>query len=588
MIAWFRATLNPSLKDGGQSEPLPEGVSPLRLRLLFIVTIALTPIAVVSILQGLDRAQRDVADVHERLIETARAAASREGNMLAAADQILRAVANLPDVRLMTPECSHALESAVAGTRYVVNLTRVTPDGKIVCAAIPKAIGLNINDRPVYLAAKRTPGVFTAVGPQKSTLAQMTVIGGMLVFPPSANGPTGAVGIALNLEWLKDLLKVRQLPEGAVAAVFDRRGHLIAASDPGLAGPIFAQANPNAGNALQAGLDSGGSKWRFATTALLHDEVFVGFAMREASLFQPTYIHVTTDFLTPVLMILLAWIAIWFGTDRLVTRWIMYLKRISGAYRAGHYTIRPSLEAAPGEFQLLGEALSDMATAIQDRDRLLRDAVAQKTELIREIHHRVKNNLQIVMSLLSLQTNQVRDPVARAALTQAQMRINALALVHRILHEIEDQTTIDVKRLLTDLARQVADGMSGARDNLKVELDVMQRSVPADVAIPLALFAVEALTNAFKYAFPDEAKPGVVRVGLKPVNDTELRLTIADNGIGYDTVTTPRSIGSRLIATFGQQVGGASIVKSEPGMGTVVEIRFPDPQSRDELGVAAD
>jgi hypothetical protein len=55
-----------------------------------------------------------------------------------------------------------------------------------------------------------------------------------------------------------------------------------------------------------------------------------------------------------------------FGTDRLVTRWIMYLKRISGAYRAGHYTIRPSLEAAPGEFQLLGAALSDMASAIQD------------------------------------------------------------------------------------------------------------------------------------------------------------------------------------------------------------------------------
>src|SRR4029079_7557348 len=114
--------------------------------------------------------------------------------------------------------------------------------------------------------------------------------------------------------------------------------------------------------------------------------------------------------------------------DRLVTRWIMYLKRISGAYRAGHYTIRPSLEAAPGEFQLLGAALSDMASAIQDRDRKLRDAVTQKTDLIREIHHRVKNNLQIVMSLLSLQTNQLRDPAAKAALAQAKMRINALAL----------------------------------------------------------------------------------------------------------------------------------------------------------------
>jgi two-component sensor histidine kinase len=589
LIAWFRETLNPTPKDGEQSETLPEGVSPLRLRLLFIVTIALTPIAVVSILQGMDRAQRDVADVHERLIETARAAASREGNMLAAAEQIVRGVANIPDVRQMTPACNRALASAVSGMRYVVNLTRVTPEGKIACAALKGAIGLDLNSQPVYQAAKRTPGEFTTVGPVKSRVANITVIGGILVFPSEDSSPDGAVGIALNLEWLRDLLKVRQLPEGAVAGVFDRKGHLIAASDAAVARPVFLRADPNAANALQSGFDAEGRKWVFATTSLLHNEVYVGFAMREASLFAPTYIHVTTDFLTPVLMIGLAWIAIWFGTDRLVTRWIMYLKRISGAYRAGHYTIRPSLEGAPGEFQLLGAALSDMASAIQDRDRKLRDAVTQKTDLIREIHHRVKNNLQIVMSLLSLQTNQLRDPAAKAALAQAKMRINALALVHRILHEIEDQTTIDVKRLLTDLSRQVADGMSGGRANLRTELDVMQKSVPADVAIPLALFAVEALTNAYKYAFPDSAVPGVVRVSLLPVNDRELRLSISDNGIGYDTVNTPRSIGSRLIATFGQQVGGTSTVKSEPGKGTVVEIRFPDPMLSEEVGaIAAD
>jgi two-component sensor histidine kinase len=278
----------------------------------------------------------------------------------------------------------------------------------------------------------------------------------------------------------------------------------------------------------------------------------------------------------PVLMIGLAWIAIWFGTDRLVTRWIMYLKRISGAYRAGHYTIRPQLEAAPGEFQLLGEALSDMATAIQDRDRRLRDAVSQKTELIREIHHRVKNNLQIVMSLLSLQQGQVQDPSSRAALAQAQMRINALALVHRMLHEIEDQTTIELKRLLGDLSRQIADGLGGGRENLKIELDVIPCNVPAEIAIPLALFSVEALTNAYKYAFPDPNQSGTVRIVLRRVGD-DFCLGIIDNGAGYDVTGTKRSIGSRLIATFGQQVGGVSSVHSEPGRGTTVEIRFPDP-----------
>src|SRR5689334_10523163 len=125
LIAWFRDTLSPPTREGDPSETLPDGVSPLRLRLLFIVTIALTPIAVVSILQGMDRAQRDAADVHERLIETARAAASREGNMLVSAEQIVRAVSNLPDVQLITPDCNRALESATNGLPDVVNLSRI-------------------------------------------------------------------------------------------------------------------------------------------------------------------------------------------------------------------------------------------------------------------------------------------------------------------------------------------------------------------------------------------------------------------------------------------------------------------------------
>jgi two-component sensor histidine kinase len=225
-----------------------------------------------------------------------------------------------------------------------------------------------------------------------------------------------------------------------------------------------------------------------------------------------------------------------------------------------------------------------MASAIQDRDRKLRDAVAQKTELIREIHHRVKNNLQIVMSLLSLQAGQVSDPMSRSALAEAQMRIRALALVHRMLHEIEDQTTIELHRLLADLAGQIAEGFGGGRDDVRMEMDVVPASVSADVAIPLALFSVEALTNAYKYAFPETDPNGVVRVVLKREGN-EFLLAVQDNGAGYDPATIRPSMGSRLIANFGQQVGGTSSVKSAPGKGTSVEVRFPNP---DDAARAAD
>jgi two-component sensor histidine kinase len=247
------------------------------------------------------------------------------------------------------------------------------------------------------------------------------------------------------------------------------------------------------------------------------------------------------------------------------------------AYRSGHYSIRPQLDNAPAEFKSLGDGMAEMAESIQDRDRKLRDALNQKSLLIREIHHRVKNNLQIVMSLLSLQAGQLKDPSAREALTQAQVRINALALVHRILHEIEDQTTIDLKRLLHELAHQITEGMRAETLRIRVEEDMVERDVSGDVAVPLALFVAEALTNIFKYAFAP-GQGGVIKLALQPMDGGKLRLTIADNGAGFDENAVQRTgIGSRLIRTFGQQIGGVSSLQSEVGKGTTVTVEFRDP-----------
>src|SRR5258707_2690480 len=181
--------------------------------------------------------------------------------------------------------------------------------------------------------------------------------------------------------------------------------------------------------------------------------------MRERNLFASTYLHVTTDLLLPVLMLGLASAAIWIFADREMPRWIVYVRRIATAYARGHYAIRPvALEEAPSEFRTLGETFSAMATAVQDRDRRLREALEHKSLMIKETHHRVKNNLQIVMSLLSLQAGKLRDPAAKDALKQAQMRVHSLALVHPILHEIAEFGSVDMQRLIPDLAHQTLEG----------------------------------------------------------------------------------------------------------------------------------
>jgi len=335
-----------------------------------------------------------------------------------------------------------------------------------------------------------------------------------------------------------------------------------------------ARADGFAGGQSRDVTDASGNSWHYATASLIGNTIFVAYAMGAAELFGSTVLHVGLDFLIPILMIALAWVAIWWFTNRQVTQWIFYLRRIAAAYRSGHYVIRPDVAGAPAEFRMLGDAMGEMAAGIEDRDRRLHEAVELKSTLIKEIHHRVKNNLQIVMSLLSLQANQVRDPAARDALVQAQTRINALALVHRILNELENQSTLDISQLLQELCRQITEGIGA--ENVRVEVDVPGRVVTGSVAVALALFTVEALTNIFKHAFPGQRR-GVIRVRMEDLGDGRLRLSISDDGVGFTDGEAARSIGSRLIKTFGLQLGGVSQVKSVAGEGTVVELVFPDP-----------
>jgi two-component sensor histidine kinase len=196
----------------------------------------------------------------------------------------------------------------------------------------------------------------------------------------------------------------------------------------------------------------------------------------------------------------------------------------------------------------------------------------------------VKNNLQVVMSLLSLQVGQVRDPGARQALVQAQARINALVVVHRILHEIEYQSTVDLKRIISELGRQIAEGMSGDNGKLIYNEDLKSVTVSGDFAIPLALFVTEALTNTFKHAFP-LGGAGTISLSLTSVGDN-LRLVIADNGEGYDDNAETGGLGRRLIQSLAQQIQGQVKIKTAPGKGTRIELIFKDPNTGEQAHAA--
>ena len=554
----------------------------LRLKLLFTVFLALTPVALVSVVQGVDRIGRDVAQAREILIASARASAGEEANLLASAEQILRALANQPSVRATDAGCSAALADALHGLGYFTNIVRTRADGSVACTARKMPVN-NVSARAWWEETQKTSGF---------VVAQQTIganggptIVGVIALQDAKRRFDGALATTIDVRWFDAMLRAQKLPEDTVVVLLDKTGSAIASNRPGVAAQIFPLGeNPAATlNQLQTTRDKNGRAWSYAVAPLVTRNVFVAYAQRETTLFGATYVHVTADLVLPIFMLGLASLAIWIATDRQVTRWIVYLRRIAGAYARGHYAIRPhALDGAPMEFRELAESFSAVAAAVQDRDRALRDAVTQKTMLIKETHHRVKNNLQIVMSLLSLQAGQLRDPAAQEALRQAQIRVNALALVHRILHEVEEQSIVELKELLQDLTAQINEGFGGERRNVRIDFDMVERHVPSDVAVPLTLFAVEAITNVFKHAYPGNGG-GRMLVSLQPLHDGKLCLSIEDDGVGVpDTPSKDgkrSGIGSRLIEAFAQQVGGEGAIKPRPGGGTIVSLRFADPQA---------
>ena len=585
LITWLR----PAPRTLAETSPttratLPDtgGGRPLRLRLLFWIIVALLPAAALALIQGLDRVSRDVADVRNLLVQTAKATASDAETLLASEEQVLRSLSNLPDVREGTPSCSQELADALKGLSYFTNIGRANADGAILCAAVPPNGSTDVSTRPWWPNADQRMGFF--VTPQIfSNIAKRNVLAGVLPLQTTTRKFDGVMVVTLDVSWIDSLLASDVHPEGAVAGIFDSAGTLIASNDDEAARQIFGTRSVRAASLrsdLLSAAGPGGVDYSYTVVPLTGGFAYAAYAMRDRDLFTGTYLHVATDLLLPVLMLGAASLAIWIATDRLVTRWIVYLRRIATAYGRGHYAIRPAaLADAPSEFRLLGETFSNMAAAVQDRDRELREALEQKSLLIKETHHRVKNNLQIVMSLLSLQSGHLKDPASQSALKQAQARVNALALVHRILHEIKDLDAVDVKTLLQDLSRQIQEGFGAERRDLRLDLEIASRRLPSELAVPLTLFTVEALTNAFKHAYPPGTRGGVIRVTLLPVEDGKLRLTIEDDGLGVEQQPegATQGIGSRLIQAFAQQVGGSTTIANREGGGTIVALTFADP-----------
>ncbi len=251
-----------------------------------------------------------------------------------------------------------------------------------------------------------------------------------------------------------------------------------------------------------------------------------------------------------------------------------------------HRLVRPNGEVrwlhGRGEVELSddGKAVRMYGTALDITERKAsEEAISrnlhEKEVLLRELHHRVKNNLQVIASLLNLQAGKLHDAEASEHLRESRDRVRSMALVHETLYQSETLSQVDfrwyIERLMGDLRRSHGDGS----DRVRLALDLQDTAMDVATATHAGLLVNELVSNAYKHAFPG-GRRGEVTVRLVRAEGGGSILEVSDDGVGMnlDALHRPGALGLQLVQTFTEQLGG-SIEREDAQPGTRYRIRLP-------------
>jgi two-component sensor histidine kinase len=553
-------------------------LSGLKARMAFVLGVVLVPALLYSCWQALE-AYRDRRAQQARTVDAALSViASYEAELFDKTRTLLLRLAAEPAIRRAEqPACSERLMEARNRTWDYLAFVVTDADGKVLCTSLPE-LAASFGDQVFFKALRNGPPFVTSeVLPRQGGKAETMVVG-VPLREPATSTFTGAVLVGINLQNFQRAIDSLRLPRGGVAYLIDREGRFVveppardAAGARAVLGPqLFARLLEQPRDGVAAQGDDGVRRDHYMT-GIAGGDLFVVVGLPSPPRFSWLQRELVIGIFAPTLMLALAVVTIWIASDYLVTRHVRTLTVAARAYSRGELDLRLDLASAPQEFQELARTLARMADRIHRREDELRASLQQKELLIREIHHRVKNNLQIVTSLLNLRAQRLPSPVARDAVRQAQMRIGALALAHRSLYQRDDIQEIELHELLHELCGMLQEVNEADHTAVQLSIEAEPTRIPADQAIPLALLVTEAVSNAFRHAFRPE-RDGRIEVRLTS-HGHRVHLVVADDGVGLADSKDGVGMGVTLMHMLAKQLGGnLSVIESA---GTRLEVDFP-------------
>ena len=545
----------------------------LGFRLAALLSVAILPIGLISLLQNLHLSREAERGSEIALLgRTASAAAGERAllqSALGSADALGPAVLDtLSDPR----SCSDVMRSFIERSATYVSATFTTLDGTSACNSGPsEAPPIDVSQTDAFRQFIASPGTFV------SSVEQGPITGGAVVqvMQPLYRDRDllGYVSIGLTHELLQSTHAMNFGSDGARIITFNHRGDVLT----GEPGDDLTRNLPR-GTALTdmlhrtettfRDMSNGGEERVFTVVPVVPGLVYAmgSWSPRLAGIgvFQMSRYGA---FLLPIALWLASLAVAYFAVFRLVLRHVRELRGQMRRFAIGNRDIPPPvLTDAPAEIADVSQTFHNMARILIRDEEAMEAAVAEKTVLLKEVHHRVKNNLQLIASIINMQTRLIDDRDARRVLRSVQDRVAALATIYRNLYQAEHLDSVEADRLIGDIINQMVSAAMGPGRGLSVETDLAPLTLMPDQAVPLSLLATEAFTNALKYAGPP-AGGGMpwVHVTLVRVDASTARLTV-ENSLGDASPESDSTgLGSQLIEAFSQQLDGNVTVGADDG-----------------------
>ena len=567
--------------DGTETKPLPRHRrNDLRLRFGGLLALALAPLLIFTIWQSYYDYRRDVSLREKVVDEAAETAVAQIVETVDTAKSVLRLTADL-----ITPEtCDATLTQVLDVFPRMYNMASADADGMIGCASFPIRT-LTPRDRTLAALSPETPFVLTVLNFE--TEDQNTPQRALIIGHGNYDGDSlqNILFAGYDLSEVQNLKNKSILPPDVRVSIFSRSGEILLGSDSVEKPELrrWADLAERDTRLVMTQSDEDGTPRRLTILPTQEPELFLAVNAPKQSLLSWNRINPWASAIVPLFAWVFGFAAIWLALESLVLSRLRRIRMDVQGFARDKITPPPARKSVGNDtISSLGDSFRDMATRITERENDLKDSLEEKTNLLREIHHRVKNNLQVITSLLNMQQRQVSDPFYKQAIDDTRNRIIAISQVHKSLYESPTNEDVDLEPFILELTQRLGRALCFEDRGISVQADINAAAVCSDTATPMALFLVEAMTNAAKHGLRDG---GTIFVSVEDANEGETTLRVRDNGVGRhaaaarkdkDSVpelSTATGIGEKLMQGFARQLGGSYHVDSSD-QGYTCLIRF--------------